>query len=125
MTTTTVLPLADYPNGTQSFGPVAVADGVTVINLSLTRHTTATPTIWPNASTTLNLSSEISTDGGTTWRSFAGFGSNGGTAFNDDGTESAASSITLSLPAATNRQIRGTVTIAGGPLRSSGIITVS
>lgn len=121
-----VLPLANYPNGTRVLGPIDFADDVTSVDFSIARCTTATPTIWPNVSTTLDVVPEVSVDGGVTWTEAGAFHSYGGIASGKGGVGEAAFTIGGgSLPAGTNRQYRVTVTIGGGPLRSSATVEVN
>lgn len=125
MAQTTLFPLVNYPNGTRAFGPTSIGDAITLITLAVQRCTDADLTIWPNATTTLSLTVQQSNDAGTTWRDLAGFTAQGGIALNDDGTQAPTSFISLQPNPGTSRQLRGNVTVAGGPLRSSGTLTTS
>lgn len=119
MTTTVAFPLANYPNGTQTSSAVAVDDAATMLTFSIQRCTTATPTIWPNSSTTLSINVEQSNDGGSTWQPNCSFTSAGGIV-SVKGVEQSTSYLQTNLFPGTNRKLRATATIAGGPLRSSG-----
>lgn len=126
MSSVQVLPLANYPNQTRTLGPIDIADDVTSVDFSIARCTTATPTIWPNASTTLDVLPEVSIDGGVSWIEAGRFSTWGGIAAGKGGVGEAAFTIGGgSLPVGTNRQYRVTITIGGGPLRSSATVEVN
>lgn len=118
----TVLPLADYQSGSHIFGPVSVPDGISALVLRVARCTSATPQIWPDASTTFAVSLDVFRDG--EWRNWVGMTSEGGITLNRQGQEAAFSLIGGALPAGINRKLRGTVTIGGGPLRSTVSIEI-
>lgn len=124
MASVQVLPLANYSNGTRNFGPIAIDDAVTSIDFSIARCTTATPTIWPNVSTTLEIIPEVSLDGGSTWIECGRSLSTGGIS-TFKGNEVTHTITGGSIPAGANRQYRLTTTIAGGPLRSSATVEVN
>jgi hypothetical protein len=126
MSSVQVLPLGNYANGVHGpFGPIDIADDVISVDISIARCTTATPTIWPNASTIVDVLPEISVDGGTTWSEAGRATSNGGISFGKGGVEVANMLAGGSLPQTTARKYRVTVTISGGPLRSSASIEVN
>lgn len=125
MASVQVLPLGNYPNGTRNLGPVDIADDVTSVDISIARCTTATPAIWPNESTVLTITPEVSVDGGVTWIEAGKSVSAGGIVVSGrTGQEVAVSRSGGSLPAGTNRRYRVTVQITGGPLRSSATVEV-
>lgn len=128
MASVQVLPLNNYANGERVLGPIEVADDVTTIDFNIQRCTSATPTVWPNASTTLDIIPEVSTDGGNTW-SEAGKSTNvGGIQQAKGGGELAFARSGGSLPPAVNgiaRQYKVTTIIAGGPLRTSATVEVN
>lgn len=108
-------------------GPVDLASDVTSVLFSIQRCTTATPTIWPNVSTTLEIIPEVSLDGGASWIE-AGRTTNVGGISLFKGTELAFSMSGGYLPAEVNgvtRQYRVQTTIAGGPLRTSATVEVT
>lgn len=126
MSSVSILPLANYANGTQVLGPIDVASDVTVIDFSIQRCTTPTPTIWPNASTTLVITPEVSLDGGVTWTE-AGKSTNEGGISLFRGNEVAFARSGGSIPpqvGGTARKYRVTTVIAGGPLRTSATVEV-
>lgn len=126
MSSVQVLPLANYPNGTHGpFGPIDLADDVTSSDFSIARCTTATPTIWPNVTTTIQVLPEVSIDGGVTWQGAGGFSSAGGIAFAHNGSEQPFAKGGGNLPIATGRKFRVTAIIAGGPLRSSATVEIN
>ena len=127
MSSVQIFPLNNYPNGVHGpFGPVDLADDVTSVLMSVARCTTPTPTIWPNESTVLDVLPEVSTDGGSTWTEAGRSVSPGGIYVSPrNNQEVAFSQSGGSLPVATGRKYRVTVTITGGPLRSSATIEVT
>lgn len=120
-----VLPLANYPNGTRTVTARVIGDDATKLKLEIQRCTSAAPSIWPNASTQLQVDLEVSYDGGSTWLAAGGFGAAGGVHVSRGGTELPITFGRFGVPAGTNRQLRATVTISGGPLRSSATLEVS
>lgn len=125
MADVSVLPLANYPDGTQTFGLASIADNITQIILKFARCTTATPTIWPNETTILVFKSEISIDGGNRWDGISGFTAQGGIAFDRFGAELPFTLSLLIPPAGINRQIRGSLVVTGGPLRTQVFVSAS
>lgn len=126
MSSVQVLPLANYANGVHGpLGPVDIADNVTSVDFSIQRCTTATPTIWPNASTTLDVLPEVSLDGGSTWIEAGRFTSAGGIVHDKTGGETQFTRGGGGLPAGTGRKYRVTATIAGGPLRSTATVEIN
>lgn len=126
MASVQVLPLNNYANGTRNLGPLDIASDVTVIDFNIQRCTTATPTIWPNASTTLVITPEVSLDGGATWIE-AGKSTNVGGISLFRGTEVAFARSGGFIPPEVNgitRQYRVSTLIAGGPLRTSATVEV-
>jgi len=119
----TVLPLADYPNGTHE-GTFNLGDSVTGWWFEIARCTSADPTIWPNASTTISVQMHVSFDNGQTWQDGGWFTAEGGIHVKRDSTEATAVRFSSTLRPGTNRKLRAQVTIAGGPLRSFGTLEV-
>ena len=129
MPNVTALPLGNYANGTHGpFGPVDIADNVTSVLISIQRCTSADLTIWPNATTILTMTPEVSIDGGVTWIEAGKSVSPGGILIRKlTGLEVPVSESGGSLPAPQNgitRKYRVTIDIVGGPLRSSATIEV-
>lgn len=126
MAITRDLPLADYPNGSRTFVK-STPNGLGGFNVSIGRCTTATPTIWPNATTTLNIKVECSYDGGATFPTNGGgaeFILSGGIALQKGGGEFAASNVSCRFEPQSPNAVRITATIAGGPLRTYVDVTV-
>lgn len=124
MASVQVMPLANYANGTHAAGPIDIADDVVSVDFNIQRCTTATPTIWPNASTILTITPEVSVDGGP----FVENGpstSSGGIGFDKHGGEAPFTLAGGALPAGINRRYRVTATISGGPLRSTATVEVN
>ena len=127
MASVQVLPLNNYANGTRELGPIDVASDVTSIDFSIQRCTTATPTVWPNVATTLEIIPQVSVDGGVTWND-AGRSTNVGGISLFRGNEVAFSRSGGSIPpqvGGVTRQYKVTTIIAGGPLRTSATVEVN
>lgn len=115
------VPLANYPSGTRQVTARNVPDWATHIAFEFERCTSADPTLWPNASTTLSIALETFVDG--VWLSSGGFGGEGGIMLDPDGEFEVDRSFgRFSLHAGTNRQVRATIVISNGPLRTRGHI---
>lgn len=133
-----VLPLFNYPTGTYHIGfgpgdpvsggggpPLVIPDGTKTCDIEVQRCTTLTPTIWPNAATTLETISYVSADGGVTWIQSAASKAGGGISFRKDGvTEVDFAPMGGPLPAGTNRLYRCKFIVENGPLRTSGNVIV-
>jgi len=106
--------------GVRNYGPVVVPDGLSgEVTMVLARKTTATPTYW-DAGVDISLMSWTSLDGGATWQTWLGFASTGGLIISTrDGSEAAESSASRVIPAGTGRQLKLTLTVTGGRLRSA------
>jgi hypothetical protein len=115
------LPLANYPSGTLLIPARPIPDSARELYFEFARCTNADLTIWPNAATRLQMDFEGSTDG-VNWTPAGGFGSTGGILTRLNGTQIALTTVRVPLPALTGRQIRATVTITNGPLRTQGAI---
>ena len=116
------LPSRNYRDGEKTVS-FTMPDWVRQIKLELYRCTTATPNVWPNADTTVNIDLERSEDNGTTWIPNGGWGAYGGIFMRPDSSESVSSYATFAYPG--GGIIRATLTITNGPLRTHGFITVT
>jgi hypothetical protein len=128
MASVQILPLGNYPNGPQNFGPIEVASDVTSILFSIQRCTSLTPTIWPNASTTLDVIPEVSLDGGLTWFEAGRTTNVGGIQQARQGGELGFSQSGGFLPAqvgATPRQYKVSTNVGGGPIRTAITVEVN
>jgi hypothetical protein len=128
MASVQVLPLNNYANGSRQLGPIDLASDVTSVLFNIQRCTTATPTIWPNVTTTLEIIPEVSLDGGSTWIEAGRTTNVGGIQLSKFGTELAFCLSGGGLPAevgGVTRQYRVQTTIAGGPLRTSATVEVN
>lgn len=117
----TVMPLADYPSGQFEIPARALPDSVRSVYFELQRCTAAQPAVWDKVATTVKVSFEGSTDG-VSWTASGGFGANGGIHIRANGSEATVSGVIIPLPPFTNRQIRASVLITAGPLRTLGLI---
>jgi hypothetical protein len=131
MSSIPVLPLGNYANGTSVLGGatgIQVASDVTSIDISLACCTSADPTIWPDINTVLTIKPEVSTDDGVTWVEAGASVTPGGIHQSKNGGELAFVRSGGSLPAqvgAVARRYRCTVTVAGGPCRTSATVEVN
>lgn len=115
------LPLSNYQTGVRNIPSRSIPDSARELYFEFARCTSADPTIWPNAATTLQMDFEGSTDG-VTWTPAGGFGAKGGIHTLINGTQLALTTVRVPLPVATGRLLRATVTITNGPLRTQGAI---
>lgn len=122
MASVQVLPLANYATGSHTAGPIDIPDNVVSIDFSIQRCTTATPTIWPNASTILAVVPQISFDGGSTWIECGPSTQSGDIGFDKNHNEAPFSKGGGAIPAGTNRKFKVVATIIGGPLRSTATV---
>src|SRR4051812_5826333 len=98
MTTQTLqIPLKDYATGERTVER-AIAVDVRSIKLTLQRCTTATPTIWPQLTTFVNLELSGSFDGGATWIPMGAWGAFGGIFIRRDGSEAQISEAAFPWP---------------------------
>lgn len=127
MASVAVLPLGNYNNGTRNFGPVDVPQGATSLDFSIQRCTTADNTIWPNATTTVEIIPEVSLDGEVTWIECGRFKSAGGIQVGKNGEVPFAIGGGYIPPqvGAVTRRFRGTTIVTGGPIRTSMTLEVS
>ena len=123
---TRVIPLADYPLGSRTFVvPSPIEDDATAIYAEFARCTSADPSIWPNQSTRLKVSCEISLDGGTEWKFLASFMAEGGIFLDAQGAEGPVSAMNIPLPFGVLRRVRFSVDVTGNVgsvLRTTGFI---
>jgi hypothetical protein len=126
MARTLDLPLGNYPNGTRSTAWRSIPDAATYAGVELARCTSANPAIWPNASTMVDLTIDISMDGGNTVALSATTGQcPGGIVPGKGGGDAPITRIALQpLPVGTNRMVRITATVSGGPIRTSGTVEI-
>ncbi len=95
----------NVPQGSRSFQAANANLAGRELVIRLARCTTATPSFWPLATTTVSVSISISTDGGTTWRQAGGFSSAGGIVHGPGpaAPEATESALTCQIPADANR----------------------
>ena len=117
--TTIPIPSRTYPIGTTQFWPVTVPTGATTFDLKFDVSTFTDPT-W-----TLNLTFDLSFDGGTNWVNVVGLTMPGG-APDDNGNPIAVAGFfsNLSQPNNANRRARGSLTLTGHNLTSAGTLIV-
>lgn len=104
-------------NGVQTHGPFDIPNGSTEVELRIARCTTATPTLWPSAGTTLSAQIECSFDGGANYEPQSSFGASPGGIMPFRGGELADNFLVLNgLRLAPSRKIRGKTTVVNGPV---------
>jgi hypothetical protein len=114
----------NQPSGSRTYGPANVSNAVSDITIRIARCTTATPTFWPNDTTTLAVTIEVSVNGGA-FQFCCGFESFGGINIGKGGQEATESVVQCSMPGGINRQARATVVVTGGPLVSQLTVETS
>lgn len=117
-----VIPLANYPTGQRTFGPFSVPDTAQFLYFEVARCTSVDPTIWPNESTKLRLAFEGRVVGQPDWTPAGAFEAQGGIHVRRDGVELTLTTFRVSLPPLANRELRATITVEDGPLRTEGSI---
>lgn len=114
------LPLANYPNGSRSFGPYAFAGGVDQLGISIGRNTPADPTVWSSASTVLTFDVQFSFDGGVTYTPLGKWvwSQGGGALLDKSGVAVPETRVSWKFSPQPLTHIKGTVTVSGGPIRT-------
>ena len=130
MPTINVLPQGTYAIGTRAFGPAALAQGLTTVELALDGSAMLDPALQ------LTVQLDLSLDNGVTWAStnrgpstdpFPVTIETRGGSKDRFGNPRATYTLatTLPQPQLATRQVRGTLTIAGTPLTTSGTLTLT
>lgn len=119
------LSLANYPSGSRQFGPWAFPNGLDGFDIRIGRCTTATPTIWPNASTRVSLVMEFSFDGGETYPHVETWTPQGGGIVSKNGVELAEESAGWRYSPNQPTHAKATVTVTNGPIRTYVDVTVA
>ena len=109
MAMVTVLNERNYGPGTASFGPTAISDGLTTLEIAVARCTSATPTIFSSATAELTIVIETSVDGGINWEPWVTATVNGGIAADKNGNQMPTARVWGQFPPGTNRLVRGSV----------------
>ena len=105
-------------SGSRVFGPVAIPDTLTSVTARLARCTTATPTLWPNAATTIEIAVTGTVNGGPSALICAAEAP-GGIHTLLNGTQAPETLVRAALPVGSNRTVSVTVTVTNGPLVST------
>lgn len=124
MASVTVLPLAVYPANTYQIPEADIADDVTEVRAAFQRCTSADPTVWPLASTTISYDFDVSVNGAPYQDFIAGSDPGGLVTSPKTGIELAWSDLGDNLPPGINRKIRGTVTTSAS-IKTSAVVTVT
>ena len=116
------------PNGTFQIPPTSLPASTTSLALSLARCTDATPTLWPNTGTTIDVLLQFSADGGATWP-IGGTLSDAGGIGVFKGQQISASFSSWSFSDQNGpvvlTNVRGSIQVAGGPLVTFGFVQAS
>ena len=103
---------------------ISLNDALSRVVFRLKRFTTLTPQFWPDATTGINVSVELSFNGGISWQVACGVGSNGGLFVFRTGVEATETTLSCSLQPGIGRLIRLNSTVTNGPLVSAFTLEV-
>ena len=117
-------PTMNIPTGVFTIPETPTPGPELSMTLALARCTTATPLIWPLAITTIDVTMQASYDGGATYFDAGGFTAEGGIAIGHGGVERTNTYMTLTFDQSPTHY-KGTVTVANGPMRTSGVVSVA
>lgn len=127
MATVTVLPQGTYPPGTRTLGPAAVPKNLSSFTLAFDR------TNWADG-VTLDLTVDLSLDGGVTWNPHpdvdpfpVGLSAVGGVQLDKNGNPYTTTAVSAAIPqpGSTTRSVRATITIGGGSLTTTATLTTA
>jgi hypothetical protein len=116
------IPLADYATGTHTLPEVNIQTQATKFHFEVRRCTSVDLTIWPDASTTLELILEVSFDNGNTWIERGRATAVGGIHVLRNGTQAPITALQIDIGTGNQRKCRGAVIVTNGPLRTEGFI---
>lgn len=120
MATIATLPLATYPAGTTSIPEFAIADALVRMSASCQRCTSADLTIWPLATTSISVS--IDFWDGSQWIVGIFVWSDVGGQRTGKGVDQPTSNASWLLPVGVGRKLRGSITVSGGPIKTSATV---
>ena len=115
-------------SGSREFGPVDVPVGTTAFKISLARCTSATPTLWPNATTTIDARIVVAKDGINFDYPAGGMTASGGIVIGPTGNQVAVSSVgpgTFSPPSEAGWKAKAVIAVINGPLVSELTVEVT
>jgi hypothetical protein len=125
--TTVTIPLTTVTVGTHNFGPAPIADTDTAITLSIDRTVKNGPVQGFNgqpATTTAQIETFQSNDGGATWQNLADNTITGGI-FTKGGVQINTDHVITQLNPGTSRQVQATVIVSGASVAVAGSLTTS
>jgi hypothetical protein len=125
MAKTRQIPLGNYGNGSRDFGPWTFPNGLDGFRITIGRCTTATPNIWPNASTRIKFEVWFSFDGGLTYDHKEEWTPQGGGIVSKGGIELTEEGVSWKFSPDEPTHAKATVTITGGPIRNYCDVVVS
>lgn len=111
---TDTFPNVSIPVGARTFGPVAIPDGLTGINIRFSN--------WPQATRTLAVLFEVSVNGGPFQQFFGMNPFPGGRPVGRDGTTDSTAFVGP-LPEGISRRCQATTTVVGGTVTTTITIT--
>ena len=120
---TSIIPLATYPAGTTVIPSRNINTNVIAYGIEIARCTTATPLIWPDPASTIEIMIEVSFDNGNTWTGGSGWLAYGGIYVRRDGTEAAYSSNYQPIPAGNGRRVRLTAMLSHDIYTTATLVT--
>jgi len=117
MARTRHIPLGTYPSGTRAFGQIATPNGLAGFDIRIGRCTSATPTIWLDPATIVELQLQFSYDGGVIYTPLGANGwSQGGGIITQRGVEAPESVLTWRFRPAEPTHFKGQITVRNGPI---------
>jgi len=115
---TTVLPEAEVPVGSYTFGPANVQNSATSIQFEATRVN------WPDAAR-FTVQFDLSMDNGQTWTTnYGNFGMAGGILFDRQGNLVTNSTARWNIPSGNQRRVRGSLDLTGANITTEITFTV-
>lgn len=118
------LPLREYPSGTREVGPFSFPNGLNGFDLRLGRCTSADPTIWPNAATTVKFEMLFSFDGGVTYPHVEIWEPQGGGIVLVRGVELAEEAASWRYDPVEPTHGKARITVTNGPIRTYLDVTI-
>lgn len=121
-TTVVTIPLTTIPVGSHDFGPSAISNTISTVEIDIDRTVAGGLNSQP-ATTQLTLSLFQSPDSGVTWNPLTSGICIGGIIVNRDGTITT-NDVGGSLTPGNGREIKGNITVTGSSVAVSGEITI-
>jgi hypothetical protein len=118
-----VFPVSDLDSGDIVAPVIDVSDSEKMVGFSFPRCTSSAPDVWPSEDTTIFMLIEQNVDGGDSWRHLLSCPAKGGIMYEGSKRSEVALAygVTQLFPGV-GRRLRCTLTVTGGPLRSTGTL---